>query len=666
VSEREVEGHVELPRTLTPALPLDAILRHVADGITVQDATGAVVYANDAAARLTGLSSGQDLVELEPAALFERLELLDGAGGAFPLERLPGRRALRGEEDVEETIGYRFHETGDVRWSIVRATPVHGENGGIVAAINVFHDVTARRLAEERVRFLAEAGEVLAESLDYDRTLAHVARLAVPRIGDWCMVYIVQPDGSIARLAVEHAGGRHRDVLERLREHEFDLAADVGVPHVVRTGEGELHPEADSRLVAADVHDPDSLAGELESLGICSWMCVPLAARGRTLGAISLLSAESRRRFGPEDLTLAQELARRAALAVDNARLYGNARQARADAERRAAAAEALELIDEGVTLLDRDGIVRLWNPAAMAITGVMEETIVGRRGEEVISGWAELLDRAPLIGGPETMPLEVDGTELWVSVSRVASPAGSVLTFRDVTGERMIEKLRTDFVSTVSHELRTPLAAIYGAAQTLRRDDMHCDDDRREELMRMIAVEAERLARIIDDILWTSRLESDSMHVSIESCDPLPIAEGVVDSARVHVPAGVEIALVAPATLPPVAADPDKVRQVLANLVDNAVKYSPDGGAIEVRVEQAPGGVRFAVQDEGLGIPSAERDHVFEKFYRLDPNLTRGVGGTGLGLYICRALVHRMNGRIWLDSRENVGSTFAFELPTA
>jgi PAS domain S-box-containing protein len=666
MSERDVEAHGELPPTLTPALPLDGVLRHVADGITVQDSSGAVVYANEAAARLSGLDSAQALVDIAPAELFARLELLDDSGGPFPLERLPGRRALRGEEDVEETIGYRFHETGDVRWSIVRARPVHDGNGAIVAAINVFHDITARRVAEERLRFLAEASDVLAESLDYDRTLARVARLAVPRIGDWCMVYMAQPDGSIARLAVEHAGGRHRDVLARLRSYEFDADATIGVPHVVRTGEPELHPEADSHLVASDVHDSGPLAAELESLGICSWMCVPLAARGRTLGAISLLSAESRRHFGHDDLALAQELARRAALAVDNARLYGNAREARAAAERRAAAAEALELIDEGVALLDRDGIVRLWNPAATAITGVEEERIVGRRGEEVLSGWADLLDRAPIIGGPETMPLEVDGTELWVSVSRVASPAGGVLTFRDVTGERTIEKLRSDFVSTVSHELRTPLAAIYGAAQTLRRNDVAPDAERQETLMRMIAVEAERLARIIDDILWTSRLESDTMHVSIETCDPLPIAEGVVDSARVHLPAGVEVDLVAPASLPNVAADPDKVRQVLANLVDNAIKYSPDGGAIEVRVEQAPGGVRFSVQDEGLGIPAAEREHVFEKFYRLDPNLTRGVGGTGLGLYICQTLVHRMNGRIWLDSRENVGSTFAFELPTA
>jgi two-component system sensor histidine kinase VicK len=113
-------------------------------------------------------------------------------------------------------------------------------------------------------------------------------------------------------------------------------------------------------------------------------------------------------------------------------------------------------------------------------------------------------------------------------------------------------------------------------------------------------------------------------------------------------------------------AADPDKVRQVLANLVENAVKYSPDGGRVDVRLEQAGDRVRFLVLDEGLGIPPSEHERVFEKFYRLDPNLTRGVGGTGLGLYICRELVRRMDGQIWVESRDGRGSTFVVELPAA
>jgi signal transduction histidine kinase len=155
-------------------------------------------------------------------------------------------------------------------------------------------------------------------------------------------------------------------------------------------------------------------------------------------------------------------------------------------------------------------------------------------------------------------------------------------------------------------------------------------------------------------------------MHVNIAECDAVEIARSVVRSAGVHLPPHVTLELVADDGLPPVAADGDKVRQVLANLVENAIKYSPDGGPVEVRVETSAGAMRFAVRDGGLGIPAGDEERVFEKFYRVDPNLTRGVGGTGLGLYICRQLVEQMDGRIWLEGAEGEGSTFTFELPLA
>jgi signal transduction histidine kinase len=240
------------------------------------------------------------------------------------------------------------------------------------------------------------------------------------------------------------------------------------------------------------------------------------------------------------------------------------------------------------------------------------------------------------------------------------------VYAFRDVTDERAVERMKTDFISTVSHELRTPLAAIYGAALTLRRADMPLPDEQRQDLLGVIADEADRLARIVNDILWTSRIEAGVIQVQIESCDARELARSVVHAARLHLPDTHAIELQAPDDLPRVAADPDKVRQVLSNLVDNAVKYSPDGGAVDVTISHVANSVRFSVADEGLGIPLSEQRLVFDKFYRVDPNLSRGVGGTGLGLYICRELVRRMNGTIWVESREGEGSRFSFELPVA
>jgi len=264
------------------------------------------------------------------------------------------------------------------------------------------------------------------------------------------------------------------------------------------------------------------------------------------------------------------------------------------------------------------------------------------------------------------SLPLSVGERDLWLSVTGVAVVDGTVYAFRDLTEERALDTLKAEFVSTVSHELRTPLAAIYGAAMTLRRDDVILDEDQNVTLLNVITNESDRLARTVNAILWASRLDSDALSTSIESCDPVGLARDVVDAQRIHLPSHVRLELVAEPELPDVAADPDKVRQVLVNLVDNAVKYSPDGGEVRVEISSESDGIRFAVRDQGLGIPYGEQNRIFDKFYRLDPDMTRGIGGTGLGLYICRELVRRMEGRIWVTSEPGRGSTFAFELPVA
>jgi signal transduction histidine kinase len=225
---------------------------------------------------------------------------------------------------------------------------------------------------------------------------------------------------------------------------------------------------------------------------------------------------------------------------------------------------------------------------------------------------------------------------------------------------------MKADFLATASHELRTPVAAVYGAAMTLMRKDYIVSEDARTRLLEIIASESDRLTRIVDDVLWASRVDAGRLTLAIDQFDAGQVATGIVAAARAHLPPNVAILFEPPTGLRAVAGDPDKVRQVLANLLDNAVKYSPDGGQVEVRLEEQEGRMRFSVRDAGLGVPPAEQTRIFDKFYRLDPQLTRGVGGTGLGLYICRELIRRMGGRIWVASGEGPGSTFFFELPLA
>jgi signal transduction histidine kinase len=228
----------------------------------------------------------------------------------------------------------------------------------------------------------------------------------------------------------------------------------------------------------------------------------------------------------------------------------------------------------------------------------------------------------------------------------------------------RELDRLKDEFITITSHELRTPLASVYGAAMTLQRREL--GDEQRESMLGVIYRESGRLARLVDQVLWASRLESRRVTPETGSFDPVELVDDVVAAEHAHLPTTVSLTIAMDDAAPRVAADGEKVKQVLVNLIDNAVKYSTDSSAIEVSLRTVDDRVRFSVRDDGLGIPLVEQQRIFDKFHRLDPDMTRGVGGTGLGLYICKQLVDQMNGRIWVASREGEGSTFAFELPAA
>jgi PAS domain S-box-containing protein len=421
-------------------------------------------------------------------------------------------------------------------------------------------------------------------------------------------------------------------------------------------------------IVVEDVEGERRLKMSLaRKIGARSALVVPLRHEDRPVGTLTFYALAERRRFDHVSVALAELIGSEAAGVLERYRLQEEV------LEERERAARVLAHVGDGVFFVDGKGVIRLWNPAAAAVTGLEATKVVGRSPREALPGWEAIERLVPVTSAPayaakhaETFPLELGDREVWISISAVEFPDGRVYAFRDLTEERGIEKLKSDFVATVSHELRTPLAAVYGAAMTLRRGDIELDRERRDRLLAVISSESDRLARIINEVLAASRLDSGTFPLAVESCDPRRLTEQVVDAARAHVPNGIRIELGAPDRLPAVAADRDMVRQVLSNLIENAAKYSPAGGRVGVSLEPHEGRVLFAVRDEGLGIPPHEQERIFEKFYRLDPNLTRGVGGTGLGLYICRELVRRMGGRIWVASREREGSTFFFELPLA
>ena len=655
-----VDNALLLRRSEETRALLDTLFATAPVGLAFLDRELRYVRINEALATINGRTAEQHLGR--------KIRSVLGADVASRVEQIYAGIVDSGKPVLDVDVsGELPGRPGERRDWLASYYPVRGALGDIVGLGVVVVDVTENReawraaeAARERLSVLAEASQALASTLDYERTLATIGRLIVPRYADWYAVDVAGEDGRFHRVAVVHRDPAKRPWAEKAQTlYTADPNEPEGTGRVVRTGEPILYREITDELLRRSTRDNEHYE-VLRHLGMASAMVVPLTAAGRTFGALMLVSADPGRRYDEDALEFARHLGRRAAVAVDNARLYR-------EAQERAHAALVVEHVADGVVLVDHEGVVRLWNPAAERITGLQAAQVVGRRAASVFPAWDSIESLAQTAAmRPETRPVEIDGRELWLSITGVAFDGGNVYAFRDLTAERAIDRLKSDFVATVSHELRTPLAAIYGAALTLRRDDVQLGEPQRSGLLEVIATESDRLARIVNDILFASRIESGTMQTTIQRCDVVELARTIVDAAAQYAPPNVKLAFSVPRDPPPVAADPDKVRQVIANLLDNAVKYSPDGGTVAVTIEQAADdGVRVYVTDDGLGVPPAERERIFEKFYRLDPNLTRGVGGTGLGLYISRELIERMGGRIWVESSER-GSTFVFELPVA
>ena len=300
---------------------LEAILAGVSEAVVAQGLRGEIVYANPAAVEFLGYQSADDLRAAPIADVRERMAFLDEQRRPVRVDDLPGRRALEGEEPEPVVLRFRPPAGGPERWARLKAQPLRDEKGRVRMAINVVEDITELKQAEQEQRFLADAGRVLTSSLDYERTLQTVAALAVPEIADWCVVDLRTADG-FERVAVAHTDqAKVRWVDEISRRYPPDPKAPHGVPEVLRTGRAEHYPEIPDEMLSASAVDEEHLR-LIREVGMVSAMCVPMTAAGETVGAITMVSAESGRRFGDRDLLLAEELGLRAGAAIENARLY--------------------------------------------------------------------------------------------------------------------------------------------------------------------------------------------------------------------------------------------------------------------------------------------------------------------------------------------------------
>ncbi len=416
--------------------------------------------------------------------------------------------------------------------------------------------------------------------------------------------------------------------------------------------------------------------------GFLSCVRLPLLARGEVLGLLAIQSRR-RRQFSPADKELLTAIGNQIGIAIANAQLIE-------DAERRQATLHSVmnSLVDglilvNGPEKLGRQGRITYLNPCAEVILDLPAYVLLGRTVEAMER---EIVAR---VEQPEQMLTELEAAVAAVEdapaveISLLQPKArtlqarffpihdsesgylGMGLLVRDITKEKELEEIKSQLLSTVSHELRTPLASIKGFATTLLRQDVVWDEESRREFLCIIDEESDRLSELIGNLLDMSRLEAGELPVEPEPTDLQPIIEETAaEFQRMTGRHHIQVDL--PRDVPLVMADSRRARQVLRNLVENAVKYSPDGGEIVISAQAKQDDLQVCVSDTGIGIDAEQLDRIFDRFFQVDSASTRQVGGSGLGLSISKAIVEAHGGSIWVDSQPGAGSTFYFTLPLA
>ncbi|HEX6127517.1 MAG TPA: PAS domain-containing sensor histidine kinase [Candidatus Limnocylindria bacterium] len=535
---------------------LTAIFDSVADGVTVMDRAGRIVFANDTGARLLGRERADELIGMTGAQLLGEWEILDDAGEPLPADRMPTRRALAGETEPEETVRFRRRGSADDRWSLVRARLLNGGSPEDDLVVTAFQDITSLKRSESRLQFLSEASAILGEAVDYQQTLRRVAEIAVPDLADWCVVDVLEWTRGITRVAVAHADQAKVAATQELWQRWPSDPARSGAVYEMTQRRGPLLVDpVTPEMLRAQAQDAEHLAF-LESLDIRSVLVVPLEARGEVLGAFTLVQSESGRRFGRGDVEVAAELGRRAGAAIDVARL--------------------------------------VWETHENA-------------------------------------------------------------------------RLRDEFIAVASHDMRTPLAAIRGYAQLAGRHVERSETPDREQLQRWLSdvdASVDRLAHLVSELLDATLVRADqSVPLHLEEVKLSAVAGEVLERHR-PLSDRHSLVLLAPKDEPTGHWDASRVARVLDNIVGNAVKFSPDGGEVVVRVGYDGARASVEVSDQGIGIAASEREKIFNPMYR--GGNAEHVAGTGLGLAGSRRLVELMGGTIQVESRIGHGSTFTVWLPLA
>jgi PAS domain S-box-containing protein len=483
----------------------------------------------------------------------------------------------------------------------------------------------------------------------------------------------------ILQNAVEILSGQAGLIVLRRPDGTFYPRASYGLPvqviHLFDPMWRDLPATADRpQWQIPDLSMRLRLASAAAGVPLRQVVALPMVIQDEVIGLIYIfrsLGAD----FTLNDRQVLADFADQAAIAVQNARLYQqvNDERSRLDA--------IIENSGDGVMILSRDRTILTWNRALTGMTGISADEAIGRHCYEILNlhnrqGVSVCHTACPLVKPPEDGRLYAEGDTaradgVKVTLADNYSPQhdeeGNIVSVianvRDVSRLREAEELKNTLLSVISHELKTPVSIIKGYAGTLARQDADWDKATLAEGLAVIEEEADKLNELINNLLDTSRLQAGGLKLQFTYLDLPSMAEKTVEKLRTQTTRHT-FSVDFPADFPPVKGDYERIREVLSNLVGNAIKYSPDGGLIRVGGQVTGAEVQVFVSDEGVGIPATEQERIFDRFARVDNSLTRQTPGAGLGLFLVRAVVEAHGGRVWVESQPGRGSTFWFTLP--
>jgi PAS domain S-box-containing protein len=538
----------EVRRAVEARLHLAAIVESSEDAIISKDLQGIILSWNRGAERLYGYTA--DEVIGKPLSILAPPDQPDEQPGLL--------QRLRQGEQIEHYETVRVRKDGrrvDVSLTI---SPVKDAEGRVIGASKITRDITARKRNEASLRFLAEASKLLADLLDVPSTLQKVAGLAVPHFADWCAVDMLEPDGSLRRLAVAHVDPAKVALVHELHRRSPPNPPPTGggpgwgVWNVLRTGTSEFLSEIPDSLLAETVHDQQAL-GILRELGLKSCIGVPLIVRGTTLGAITFVAAEPRVKYGPDDLRVAEDLAQRAASAIENARLYAELKEA---------------------------------------------------------------------------------------------------------------DRRKDEFLAMLAHELRNPLAPIRTALHLMQMPG--ADGAAVEHARQITERQVRHMARLVDDLLDVSRIMRGRIELRKEPVELANVIAGAAETTQPVLDAQGQTLMVSVPSEPLwVEADPARLIQVIANLLNNAAKFSQRAGRVWLDAERQGDEAVLRVKDEGAGIAPDLLPHLFDLFVQGDKSLERSRGGLGIGLTVVHKLVEMHGGKVTAHSEgPGRGSELVIRLP--